>query len=73
MITMVGPGGPNGCSVFNCLERAVAQFHYVVTHPYQEPREVLYQFCEKHNEDGHRFQDKPWQFPNYSVKKEMSL
>lgn len=62
---MVGPAGPNGCSVMTCMNGAVVEKLYEVTHPYQESRKIRYRFCTKHKYHG--FEYKPHDYPNYEL------
>lgn len=66
---MVGPGGATGCSVMECLGRAVVLKVYEVAHPYQEHRKVRYQFCGPHIERGFD----PKYYPNYELTESRSL
>lgn len=49
MIRMIGPGGPDGCSVMNCMHNAAVVLVYNVKHPDTDVYQIEYKFCaEKH-------------------------
>lgn len=48
-VNMAGPGGTDGCSKMNCLDKAVQTYVYAVAWPDRDVYTVTYKWCEAHD------------------------
>lgn len=48
-VEMVGPGGPDGCSKFRCVKKAVSVYLYSVDRIGQKAYDVRYKWCSEHD------------------------